>query len=168
MLLAVSGGSDSVALLGAAATVLPRVEVVHVHHGLRAAADADAEHVAALARRLDLPLTIVSAPPTSRDPARTETAARRRRYAALVHVARTSGATRVLTAHHLDDDLETLLLHALRGHVGVRARCGVPALRPLTPDGSLHVVFGNHAHRLSADLEVLASATADDAAGVVD
>lgn len=138
VLLAVSGGSDSVALL-AGARELPelagRLAVVHVHHGLRPAADADAAHVRALAAACGLPCRVVEARPGPGDAGRSETAARRRRLAALDAAARDAGACGVLLAHHRDDEDETVLLRLLRGHHGARALAGVPTLRAL-PGGA--------------------------------
>jgi tRNA(Ile)-lysidine synthase len=134
VLLAVSGGSDSVALLAAARAPLQGpLEVAHVHHGLRRAADRDAAFVQDLCARLGLPCHVLHAPPTAADPARHETAARRRRLAALALEARRVQAPYILLAHHLDDDLETLLLRLRRGHAGDRALAGMPVLRPLAP-----------------------------------
>jgi len=135
VLLAVSGGSDSVALL-AAARALPelagRVAIVHVHHGLRPAADRDAAHVRALAAACGLACRVVEAWPGPGDTGRSETAARRRRLAALAAAARDAGAWAVLLAHHRDDEDETVLLRLLRGHRGARALAGVPTLRALS------------------------------------
>ena len=134
VLLAVSGGSDSVALLAAAAAapeLSGRIAVVHVEHGLRPAAPADAGHVRSLCAALGLACRVVPAGPTPREPGRGETAARRRRLAALARAARESGAGWVLLAHHRDDEDETVLLRLLRGHRGHRSLAGVPTARPL-------------------------------------
>jgi len=132
LLLAVSGGSDSVALLAAARAapeLAGRIAVVHVHHGLRPAADADAGHVRALATACGLACRVVEARPAPGDSGRSETAARRRRLAALEAAARDAGAGAVLLAHHRDDEDETVLLRLLRGHRGSRSLAGVPTLR---------------------------------------
>ena len=134
VLLAVSGGSDSVALLAAAREapeLAGRAAVVHVHHGLRRAADGDAEHVRALAAACGLPCRVLEAWPGPGDAGRSETAARRRRLTALAAAARDAGAGAVLLAHHRDDEDETVLLRLLRGHHGPRALAGVPTLRAL-------------------------------------
>ena len=134
VLLAVSGGSDSVALLAAAAAapeLAARAAVVHVQHGLRPAAQADAEHVRRLADALGLACRVVDAGPTASDPGRSETAARRRRLQALARAARETGAGWLLLAHHRDDEVETVLLRLLRGHRGHRALAGVPTARRL-------------------------------------
>ncbi|MFT7465207.1 MAG: tRNA(Ile)-lysidine synthetase-like protein [Pseudohongiellaceae bacterium] len=135
VLVAVSGGSDSVALLGAVAQVWPRVAAVHVHHGLRDAADGDAQLVEQLCAELEIPLQVVHAPPrTDRD--RSETSARTRRLDALAATATTQNIPWILTAHHLDDAVETALLNLRRGHRGARAVAGIPTLRPARPGSS--------------------------------
>lgn len=134
VLLAVSGGSDSVAMLAAARSqpeLAGRIEVVHVQHGLRAAAATDCAHVIRLCAALELPVRVMDAAPTAADGGRSETAARRRRLAALGRAARERGVGWVLLAHHADDEHETLLLRLLRGHRGDRALAGIPTLRTL-------------------------------------
>ena len=134
LLLGVSGGSDSVGLLGALAPwCAGRLSVAYVDHGLRAAADDDARLVERLAARFALPFRRLQAHPTSRAPGRSETAARARRLAALSAEACRGGQAAVLLAHHLDDACETVLLHLTRGHRGLRALAGVPTLRPMAP-----------------------------------
>ncbi len=131
-LLAVSGGSDSMALLEAARHVLePSPVVLHVDHGLQAASARTADFVREQAQAAGLPFLLEQALPGPDDGAHSETSARRRRMAAFARAAQSTGASAVLLAHHLDDDLETLLLHLARGHTGDRARCGIPNLRPL-------------------------------------
>ncbi len=138
VLVAVSGGSDSVALLLAARHALGRrLRVVHVDHGLRSASAADGCWVAQLAASLGVPVRIESAAPGSHGGGRTETAARRRRLPALARAARDEGARWILLAHHADDDLETLLLQLRRGHRGDRILAGIPPVRALDADVSV-------------------------------
>jgi tRNA(Ile)-lysidine synthase len=146
LLLAVSGGPDSIALMWLAArwrcalTRGPRLIAATVDHGLRAEARAEARDVARLARALDLPhrtLRWTGAKPKTGLPA----AARTARYRLLAQAARSSGATHILTAHTLDDQAETLLMRLLRGSgiagLGAMARetgrDGVRLARPLLP-----------------------------------
>ena len=120
IVLAVSGGPDSIALMWLAARWRralargPRLIAVTVDHGLRPEAAAEAREVKRLARSLDLPhRTLRWAGPKPRTglPA----AARAARYRLLAQAARTSGATHILTAHTRDDQAETLLMRMLRG-----------------------------------------------------
>ena len=120
IVLAVSGGPDSIALMWLAArwrSALargPRLIAVTVDHGLRAEAAAEARHVKQLARSLQLPHRTVrwtGPKPKTGLPA----AARTARYALLAQVARSVRATHILTAHTRDDQAETLLMRLLRG-----------------------------------------------------
>jgi tRNA(Ile)-lysidine synthase len=120
IVLAVSGGPDSIALMWLAArwrralTWGPRLIAVTVDHGLRADAAREARGVKRLARTLDLPhrtMRWTGAKPKTGLPA----AARSARYRLLAQAARASGATHVLTAHTRDDQAETLLMRLVRG-----------------------------------------------------
>jgi tRNA(Ile)-lysidine synthetase-like protein len=145
LVLAVSGGADSLALAWAAIQVLPpqRLVVAHFSHGMRPAAQ---RREAALVRRAarDAGLALrhgeATAPPAS------EAAARAARYAFLAQVARAEGACAVATGHTRDDQAETVLLRlvrgtGLRGAAAMRARThlpgapDVPLLRPLLTVG---------------------------------
>jgi tRNA(Ile)-lysidine synthase len=120
LVLAVSGGPDSIALMWLAARWRralargPRLIAVTVEHGLRAEAQREARDVKRLARSLDLPhrtLRWTGAKPKTGLPA----AAREARYRLLGEVARKSSASHILTAHTRDDQAETLLMRLLRG-----------------------------------------------------
>src|SRR5450631_4394368 len=120
IVLAVSGGPDSIALMWLAARWRralargPRLIAVTVDHGLRAEAKAEARDVKRLARALDLPhrtMRWTGVKPKTGLPA----AARATRYRLLAQAARASGATHILTAHTRDDQAETLLMRLLRG-----------------------------------------------------
>ncbi|GAC1335029.1 MAG: tRNA lysidine(34) synthetase TilS [Bradyrhizobium sp.] len=120
LVLAVSGGPDSIALMWLAARWRralargPRLIAATVEHGLRAEAEREARDVKRLARSLDLPhrtLRWTGAKPKTGLPA----AARDARYRLLGQVARKSGSTHILTAHTRDDQAETLLMRLLRG-----------------------------------------------------
>ncbi len=139
IVLAVSGGPDSIALMWLAArwrralTRGPRLIAVTVDHGLRAEAAREARDVKRLARTLDLPhrtMRWTGAKPKTGLPA----AARNARYRLLAQAARASGATHVLTAHTRDDQAETLLMRLVRGS-GI---AGLAAMARLTErDGVL-------------------------------
>jgi tRNA(Ile)-lysidine synthase len=120
IVLAVSGGPDSIALMWLAArwrsTLArgPRLIAVTVDHGLRAEAAGEARDVKRLARTLDLThrtMRWTGDKPKTGLPA----AARTARYRLLAQAARASGATHILTAHTRDDQAETLLMRLLRG-----------------------------------------------------
>jgi tRNA(Ile)-lysidine synthase len=120
IVLAVSGGPDSIALMWLAArwrsTLArgPRLIAVTVDHGLRAEAATEARDVKRLARTLDLThrtMRWAGEKPKTGLPA----AARTARYRLLAQAARASGATHILTAHTRDDQAETVLMRLLRG-----------------------------------------------------
>jgi tRNA(Ile)-lysidine synthase len=144
IVLAISGGPDSVALMWLMARWRrafargPRLIAVTVDHGLRAEAAREARDVKRLAKSLDLPhqtLRWTGTKPRTGLPA----AARAARYRLLAQAARKHGATHVLTAHTRDDQAETLLMRMLRGSgiAGLAAmareseRDGVRLARPL-------------------------------------
>ena len=137
--LAVSGGSDSVALAWLLREIAPDLGVavaglLHVHHGLRGAdADADEAFVRALAARLELPCEIarVDVAARARETGRSiEATSRDARYAFFDAATRTLGATHVATGHTLDDQAETVLLRLLRG-AGARGVSGIRVKRGL-------------------------------------
>jgi tRNA(Ile)-lysidine synthase len=120
IVLAVSGGPDSIALMWLAARWRralvrgPRLFAVTVDHGLRAEAAGEARDVKRLARDLDVPHRTVrwrGAKPRAGLPA----AARAARYLLLAQTARAVGATHILTAHTRDDQAETLVMRMMRG-----------------------------------------------------
>ena len=115
---AVSGGPDSLALLVLARHVGLEVTAIHVDHGLRPGGDAEAEVVAAAARRFGAAFEArrVHVPEGGNVEARARTA----RYQALPED--------VLTGHTADDQAETVLLHLLRGG-GLDALAGMPTER---------------------------------------
>jgi tRNA(Ile)-lysidine synthase len=144
IVLAVSGGPDSIAMMWLAARWRramrrgPRLVAVTVDHGLRAEAAREARDVKHLAKTLDLPhrtLRWGGAKPETGLPA----AARDARYRLLAKAARAAGATHVLTAHTRDDQAETVLMRMARGSgiAGLAAmarqsrRDGVVLARPL-------------------------------------
>lgn len=144
---AVSGGSDSVALLFLLhACAMPRglrLGVAHFEHGLRPESAADAAFVAALARRLHLPFWCCRTSRLSPRMPNLEAAARRLRYRFFrrLLLGPPPLAQAVATAHTLDDQAETVLLRLLRG-AGTRGLCGIwpsipsrtgQVIRPLLP-----------------------------------
>lgn len=146
LLVAVSGGSDSLALLLACAAVRDqhpgagasgRLQLIaaHVHHHLRESADDDMAHVEEVCHRLDVPLHIAHVHP-AHETGNLAANARRLRYEALARCARHVGAAHVATAHHAEDQLETLLIALCRGG-GPAGMAGMAWSRPLQDGISL-------------------------------
>ena len=123
---AFSGGADSTALLIAARCAWPgRVVALHVHHGLQEAADAFAQHCAALCAQWQVPLHTLRVQAQAAAGESPEDAARRARYSALAETARSQGVATVWLGHHADDQVETLLLALSRG-AGLPGLAGMP------------------------------------------
>jgi tRNA(Ile)-lysidine synthase len=137
--LAVSGGPDSIALLLLAHAALPgRIAAASVDHGLRPEAAGEVALVERIAGERGIPFTPLK---VTLAPGNVQAQARAARYAALAHWAKDTGLGAVATAHHADDQAETLLMRLNRGSglsglAGVRARSTiedseVTVLRPL-------------------------------------
>lgn len=145
IMVAVSGGGDSVALLRALAAIAPRrrwrlqLVVAHVQHHLRGAtAEQDADFTRRLAHQLDLPFVRRDLDIAAQQ-ANLEARARQARYAALCQLAQQHGATFVATAHHGDDQLETLLMRLLRGS-SVRGLAAMAWNRRLAPGTDVRLI----------------------------
>jgi tRNA(Ile)-lysidine synthase len=134
--LAVSGGPDSLALLLLAAAAFPgRIAVATVDHGLRPESGLEALHVENICDRLGCPHTILNAEmPGGRDGLQAE--ARQARYSALAGWAAAEGIAQLATAHHADDQAETLLMRLQRGS-GV---AGLSGIRPVRRQGDLTIL----------------------------
>jgi tRNA(Ile)-lysidine synthase len=133
LVVALSGGADSAALLFAASAAGPvfrglPLRAVHVDHGLQAAAAEFREACAALCLGLDIPLKVIPVAVHNPPGASLEAAARDARYAALAGDLKPGEC--LLTAHHSEDQAETLLLQALRG-AGLKGLSAMPLRRPL-------------------------------------
>lgn len=127
---AFSGGADSTALLAALAAgsrARPRLRAVHVHHGLHPDASLWSAHCRKVARRLAVPLKIVRVDVKRERGASLEAQARAARYAALACELRAGEI--LLTAHHVDDQLETVWLQLLRG-AGIAGLAAMPEQAP--------------------------------------
>jgi len=130
VLLAVSGGADSLALLYLMRAVADahhlELHVGHVDHGVHAASTAWATHVADIAAGLGLPCHVER---LALGPGTTETDARTARYPALRRLQRAAVATYLATAHQASDQVETVLFRFLRGS-GPAGLAGIPARGP--------------------------------------
>jgi tRNA(Ile)-lysidine synthase len=133
LVVALSGGGDSAALLAVVAELAGTVRglplrAVHIDHGLQPAAVPFREACAALCADLSIPLTVIAAVVQMPPGVSLEAAARDARYAALALELKYGEC--LLTAHHSQDQAETLLLQALRG-AGLKGMSAMPTSRPL-------------------------------------
>ena len=134
LLCAVSGGPDSLALLVLAQHALPgRLVAATIDHQLRAESADEAQIVAEICRNLGVPHIILT--PDEKISGNLQSSARAARYALLERAADTQNCQVIATAHHADDQLETLLMRLARGSgvdglSGIRARNG-RVIRPL-------------------------------------
>ena len=130
--LAVSGGPDSLALLLLAHAALPgRIAAATVDHGLRPESAAEAALVGKICSELEVPHSALR---VAVEPGNIQAQARAARYAALAVWMARDGLDALATAHHADDQAETLLARLNRGSgaaglAGVRARGAVPGTR---------------------------------------
>ena len=131
LVVAVSGGADSLCLLDALVAVVPEagecLKVGHVDHQLRPASAADGEYVRTVAQRLGVPAVVdtVNVPALARaERLGVEEAARLARYRSLARIADDLGTDIVLTGHTRDDSVETVMLNFLRG-TGARGLGGI-------------------------------------------
>jgi tRNA(Ile)-lysidine synthase len=133
--LAVSGGPDSLALLLLAQAAFPgRVEAATVDHRLRPENADEAAFVAALCERLAVPHeTLADAPPSG---ASLQAQARALRYRLLAGWAGARGLPALATAHHLDDQAETVLMRLARGS----GLAGLAAVRPRRDEDGLAIL----------------------------
>jgi tRNA(Ile)-lysidine synthase len=146
VLVAVSGGPDSLALLHVLHELSPTLDlaltVAHLEHGLRGEESvADARAVEQMAAALGLPFVMERvrlAELAAATRVSLETAGRQARYTFFERAAREAGCARVATGHTADDRVETMLLNLLRG-AGLDGLRGIPRARPLG-DGTVRVV----------------------------
>ena len=139
---AVSGGPDSLCMLGALLSLKEaypalapgRIVVAHLDHGLRGeAGHADSEWVRAFAAQLGVPCVTHAEDVRAlarRERRSLEDAARQARYAFLRRVAAEYGAARICVGHTRDDQVETIVMHFVRGS----GLTGLAGMRPLTGD----------------------------------
>ena len=148
--IAFSGGCDSTVLLHAVARCrdrLPAVSAVHVDHGLNPASLSWARHCQEVCDKLGVPLrrlTVDARPAAGASP---EAAAREARYAAIGELMRAGEV--LLTAHHRDDQAETLLLQLLRG-AGPRGLAAMPERAPFARGTLMRPLLGFSRAELAA------------------
>ena len=143
LLVAVSGGPDSVALLCLLYEMREEfqlhLEVAHLQHGIRGEeAKGDAQFVAALAERLNLPFHLkeVSVPAlrSAAGKGNLEALARAERYRFFTEVGTARGLTKIATGHTLDDQAETVLMRLLRGS-GMKGLGGIAPMQTMNSSG---------------------------------
>jgi tRNA(Ile)-lysidine synthase len=138
VLVGVSGGADSVALTHALLALAPRwglkLGIAHLNHGLRPMdADKDEQFVTSLAGQLGLPLYLGKEDLHAfrkRSNLSPEEAARVRRYAFLKKIRNDEGYSKIATAHHADDNAESVLMYLIRGS-GPLGICGIAPVNEL-------------------------------------
>ena len=170
VIVACSGGADSVALAAALASVRTPMRLdltlAYVHHGTRESAWQDECVVLRIGATYAVPVAVLPLAPAARD----EAALRDARYDALARLAGERGASAIATAHHREDQSETVLLALFRGAgieglAGMRPRRalapGIDLVRPLLHVGADELRAYAHAHALpyavdptNADAEV--------------
>jgi tRNA(Ile)-lysidine synthase len=149
LLVAVSGGLDSVVLLHLLRFhTHQRITVAHYDHALRTTSAGDALWLRGLCVAWNVALHSARAA----TPPRSEADARAQRYDFLQRIADNVGATRILTAHHADDQAETVLFRIMRG-TGIAGLAGVAQrrgniVRPLLPFTRAEIRAYARAHRL--------------------
>lgn len=131
LLIAYSGGLDSHVLLHACTQLFytqyfQKLKVIHIHHGLSPLADQWADHCVEQARLLNLNCNIIRVDAQPKAGESPEATARLARYQALYE--QLDDTTVLVTAHHKNDQVETLLLNLLRGS-GIRGLAAMPFLK---------------------------------------
>jgi len=152
IVVAVSGGPDSVALAYALKGLGYEVIIAHLNHQLRGAeSDGDEQFIRNLTKQWGAPCVVQKSdiPKTGN----LENNARQIRYAFLEKARKAYGAKYIAIAHHFDDQIETVLMHAARG-AGLRGLCGMPLqndaiIRPLLDIGRKDILDFLKKHRLA-------------------
>ena len=162
VLLALSGGADSVALLCALRALGYPVRAFHLNHCLRGAeSDRDEAFCRALCERLGVPLTVERIDVRAQTAGEgIEAAARRIRYERLAAAAQ---GAKIATAHTADDNLETMLFHLARG-TGPKGLAGIPPVR----DGVIRPLIGVERAQVEAYLAELGQDYVTDSTNLAD
>lgn len=135
VVIGVSGGADSMCLLAMLQELKQeyslQLQIVHVNHKLRAAAEAEAAYVEDICRQWSLPCTVCAKDIhayAKEMGMSVEEAGRTYRYACFEQVRKETGCQKIAVAHHADDRVETLLFHMSRG-TGMRGLGSIPPVR---------------------------------------
>lgn len=137
--IAVSGGPDSLALLLLAAAARPgEVEAATVDHALRAESAKEAQVVAGLCKKLGVPHSVLTAQWKQKPQTAVQERARIERYRLLSRWVANRDLSALVTAHHLEDQVETLLMRLNRGS-GVRGLAGMRVVTPV-PGGKARLL----------------------------
>lgn len=140
LVVALSGGPDSTALLMALKGAMPdcQISACHVNHGLRGAeSDGDEEFCRVLCSRLGVPLNIQRLSFKNRRPPEVEL--REARYKELIRTAASASADYIVTAHTMDDQIETMLFRMFRG-TAPQGLVGISAIRDLKESPGLFLL----------------------------
>lgn len=172
VLVAVSGGADSVALLrgmiALAGSARSGLVAAHFNHQLRADSNRDAEFVSELCQEYQVrcELGVAVQDLDVEQAGSIEEAARDARYEFLTNVALEMGARYVVTAHTADDQAETILHRILRG-TGIRGLSGIPASRQLVEGITLtRPLLGFRRREILTYLEELGQPFRDDSSNL--
>ncbi len=152
IIIGISGGPDSVALTHILSSIQQKykltLHLAHLNHLLREEAKQEAIFVQELAESLNLPVTIEEID-VAQEKSRNfslEQKARKVRYEFLIRVAKDLGATKIALAHHLDDNLETIMMWLIRG-CGAEGFEGIPPVREIVTIHS-NEVQGNYSNQV--------------------
>lgn len=142
----VSGGADSLALLATLQKLSPalnlHLHIAHLNHQLRNEANADADFVAEIARQWQIPISTekINVAQMAKNRGQSlEDAARTARYQFFRRVAKSIHASKIAVGHNADDQAETVLLHFVRG-AGIKGLLGMRPDAPLANDDSLRII----------------------------
>ncbi len=146
LVVGVSGGADSLALLSVlhtlSSTLNLHLHIAHLNHQLRKESSADAEFVAEIAQKLKIPITVETADVKKlarQNGQSLEDAARTARYQFFQRVAKNIHTKKIAVGHNADDQAETVLLHFLRG-AGIKGLRGMRPDSPLANDDDLRII----------------------------
>jgi tRNA(Ile)-lysidine synthase len=135
IIIGVSGGADSIALLESLlfwqSTLGLKLIAGHIHHGLRKEADADQNFVKKWCTDRNIPCEIVRVRVSKESPGSIEERAREKRFDALISIAKKYNADSIALAHHQDDLAETVLMRIIRG-------TGLQGLQAILPSRTIN------------------------------